>query len=270
MGKITHTLFAVIFFMIVFCAGAQNSEAALNYTKDSLKLELKNAKHDSTRCNLLNYLVELEYDEKIWPKYNEEVKRIAEKNLENLEPNSALGIFFQKRLADAYNNIGYLKNISGSISESIRNYQMAISIQEKIRDKRGLGASYNNLGNTYQSLGKPDSALIYFNKALKATESISDIVGMAYANDNLGNYYLNKGIVNKALEFFFKALKYHEITGDKSGISNVLSNIGIVYDQLGEHKKALEYYLKALKVSESVGDKMQIANSYNNIATSYE
>ncbi len=77
---------------------------------DSLKLELKNAKHDSTKCNVLNYLLELESNEAIWPKYNDEIKRIAENNLKTVESSSSLGIFYQKKLSEVFNNIGYLKN----------------------------------------------------------------------------------------------------------------------------------------------------------------
>ena len=270
MRKRKHISFVVILFLVISFIGAQNSDVSLTRTKDSLKLELKKAKHDSTRCNILNYLVEIEYDESIWPKYNEEVKQIAERNLKSIEPNSALGIFFQKRLAETYNNIGYIQNNKGNINEALKNYKISITIQEKINYKRGLGAAYNNMGNVYQNLGKSDTALIYFLKGLKVLESISDIQGMAYSYDNIGNVYKYRGVINKALEFFFKALKLQEKAGDKAGIANVLSNIGIVYYQQEEYKKALEFYLKALKASESIGDKLSIANAYNNIGTVYE
>lgn len=263
-------MFVVILSLAISFIRAQNSDMSLIHTKDSLKLELKKAKHDSTRCNLLNYLVEIEYDESIWPKYNEEVKQIAERNLKTIEPNSVLGIFFQKRLGETYNNIGFLQVHKGNLNEALKNYKISIDIHKKIQYKRGLGASYNNIGNIYQNMGKSDTALIYFFDGLKAVESISDVQGMAYSYDNIGNVYLNKGIVSKALEFFFKALKLQETTGDEFGLANVYSNIGIVYDNQGEHKKALEYYLKSFKISESINDKLSIANALNNIGTSYQ
>ena len=249
---------------------AQSSINELKYTKDSLKIELKNAKHDSTKCNVLNYLVEVEADEAIWPKYNDEIKRIAESNLKIVDPNSALGIFYQKRLSEVFNNIGYLKNNLGNINEALINYKLSIDIQEKIKYKRGLGGSYNNIGILYQNIGKIDTALIYFVKGLKVAENVSDIRGMAYLSENIGTVYLNKGLINKALEFFFKALKLQETSGDNSGLANVLNNIGIVYDNQGDDKKALEYYLKALKINESIGNKIGIANSFNNIGVIYQ
>ena len=37
-------------------------------TIDSLKLALKNAKHDTTRCTILSAMIEAEGDDNIWPK----------------------------------------------------------------------------------------------------------------------------------------------------------------------------------------------------------
>ena len=49
---------------------------------DSLKLALKNAKHDTTRCNVLENLVRKLTGEES-DKYNEQLKTIAEKNSVN-------------------------------------------------------------------------------------------------------------------------------------------------------------------------------------------
>ncbi len=70
-----------------------------------LKLALKNAKHDTTRCNILNAMVEAEGDDNVWPKYNEQLKVLSEKNIAaKAEPK----IFYLKHLAATFNNIGYL------------------------------------------------------------------------------------------------------------------------------------------------------------------
>ena len=80
-----------MFFVILYFVGqflyAQNMNNALRKSMDSLKLEVKQAKHDSSKCNALNYLVELESDEAVWSKYNDEIKRIAESNLKTVDSN---------------------------------------------------------------------------------------------------------------------------------------------------------------------------------------
>lgn len=43
---------------------------------DSLKHALKNATHNTPRCNLLNAQIDAERNDEIWPVYNEELKKL--------------------------------------------------------------------------------------------------------------------------------------------------------------------------------------------------
>ncbi len=67
-----------ITFIFLFCCLISVSQ---NKSKDSLLLELKKARHDTTLCNIYDRLIEIEVDDNVWPKYNDERKKIAEKNL---------------------------------------------------------------------------------------------------------------------------------------------------------------------------------------------
>jgi hypothetical protein len=69
-------LFLCIFFIFFFLA---EKSIAQNKTIDSLKLALKNAKNDTTRCNLLSQLAETASDE-AWPAFNDALFILAEKN----------------------------------------------------------------------------------------------------------------------------------------------------------------------------------------------
>ena len=86
--------FILLFFLFPFLLAAQNT--------DSLRLALKSAKHDTTRCAILNALVEAESDDNIWPKYNEQLKALAEKNIAT---KASPKIVYLKHLAAAFNNI---------------------------------------------------------------------------------------------------------------------------------------------------------------------
>lgn len=255
---------------IVIACVLFHSALLFSQDTDSLMLILKNASHDTIKCNVLNALIEAEGDESIWPAYNEELKKIAEQHLKSDDPNSTLGKFYRKQQAAAYNNIGYLKNQKGDITEALRYYRISLNIQEEISDRNGMGASLNNIGNIFQDQGHSDTALVYFFKGMKILEAVSDKRGMAYSYNNIGNVYLNQGIVNKALEFFFKSLKIHESMGDRYGLSYAINNIGIVYNNQEEYKKALEYYQRGLEINESLHSKEGIANSLNNIGVVYQ
>ena len=87
----------VIIFLFPYLFSAQNN------TSDSLKLALKNAKHDTTSCDVLEKMIENEDDFNIWAKYNQQLKTITEKHLSESGP---------------IKNI-YLKHFSASLNKAL-------------------------------------------------------------------------------------------------------------------------------------------------------
>ncbi|MBK7666955.1 MAG: tetratricopeptide repeat protein [Sphingobacteriaceae bacterium] len=229
---------------------------------DSLKLALKNAKHDTTRCNILSILTETASDEE-WPVFNEQLKILAEKNLAN---NNSPKNFYLKHLATAFNNIGYLAKFKGDIIKSLNYLHKGLKIQEEINDKKGKADSYYNIGLMYRDQGDHLKALEYNYKSFRIQEELGDTIRMAYSLNNIGTIYDNQGEADKALKYYLMSLKMMEQIGDKQGIATGINNIGFTYDKKGNIEKALEYYFKALKIREENNDKLGIAISLNNIA----
>src|SRR5436305_748098 len=75
---------------------------------DSLREVIRTAKHDIVKCNALNVLIEVEADDSVWPKYNQELMEICETNIAKLDKSHPDRIIFQKYYANALNNSGYL------------------------------------------------------------------------------------------------------------------------------------------------------------------
>ena len=140
---------------------------------DSLKLALKNAKHDTVRCNILATLAETASDEE-WPAFNEQLKVLAEKNIAgNAQPKN----FYLKHLAAAFNNIGYLAQVKGDIPKALEYWSKSLKIQQEIGDKSGVAVSLNNIGVIYKDQGDIPKALEYYSKSLKIHEEIGDKSG---------------------------------------------------------------------------------------------
>ena len=239
---------------------------AQNRTIDSLKLALKNAKHDTMRCNILSILAETASDEE-WPAFNEQLKQLAEENIINkTKPKN----FYLKHLADAMNNIGYLANQKGEIPKALEYYHKSLKIEEEIGDKEGIASSYNNMGFIYYRQGDIPKALEYHHESLKIREMIGDKEGIANSLNNIGLVYHNQGSIPKALEYYAKSLNILDEIGDKYGMANSLNNIGLVYYYKGDIPKALEYYHKSLKIMEKIGDKHGIAQPLNNLGVLYD
>ena len=256
-------IFILFIFLFPFVLSAQDR------TIDSLKLVFKNAKHDTTRCNILNLMIEAESDDELWPIYNNQLLKLAEKKYKD-KVSKKEARFYLKHVASALNNIGYLANQQGNIDSAIVYYQKSLKIQKEINDKEGMAHSFNNIGGLYSDDGKLSEALVLFLDALKIMEELNNKEGIAHSYNIIGFVYNRQGDITNTLEYYHKSLKIQEEINDQRGMALSLNNIGTIYDDQGETKKALECYQHSLKIRESLNDKKGIANSLNNIGHIYD
>lgn len=181
---------------------------------DSLKLILKNAKHDTTRCNILNAMIEQENDITVWPTYNTELLLIVKRNLA-ISPSSN---YYLKKLGVVLGNLGFLAQQQSNVAKATAFYQKALSIQQAINDKLGMASSLNNIGYSFSLQGDIPNALEYYHSSLKIVEELGDKQGLGFLLNNIGHLYENQGDIEKALEHYNRALKIREEIGYKYGI----------------------------------------------------
>ena len=234
---------------------------------DSLKLALKIAKHDTTRCNILNAMIEAEGDDEIWPKYNEQLKALAEKNLAN---NTTPKNFYLKQLGSTLNNMGYFYQQQDNIPKAIESYLKGLKILQDINDKNIRAAILHNLGSVYDGQGDMQKALEYHHKDFNLREEIGDKSGMAVSLNDMALIYYHQGDIPKSLEYHHRSLKINEELGDKKAVARCLNNVAVIYEAQGDHTNALVYFQKSLKFRKEIGDKRGIANSLNNIGGAYK
>lgn len=234
-------------------------------TIDSLKLALKNAKHDTTRCNVLNQLAELSQDETLI--YTEQLLKLAQKNSSSGSKQEKS--FYLRHYGDALGNMGMIANSEDNVPKAIEYFNKSLKVYEQIDDKEGMAFTLNNLGFMYQNVSDIPKALEYFMKSLKFAEAIDDKAGLSNLLNNIGLLYFYKGDHRTAMEYYEKCLKMQEEIGYKEGICISLNNIAVIYDNRGEIAKALEAYERSLKVSEEIGSKADAANTLSNVADIY-
>jgi tetratricopeptide (TPR) repeat protein len=240
-----------------------------NKTIDSLKLVLKNSKHDTTRCNVLNLLIEASFPKEEWKTYNEEIMSIAEKNYNTSFPNKIIEKTFAKYYADALNNAGYMYKSKSEIPKALEYYNKSLNIRLKINDKKGQAESYNNIGVIFDYQGDVNKTLEYYNKSLKLKEEIGDEKEIATTRNNIGLLYGIQGDITKAIEYFNKNLKMQAKINDLAGMALSYNNIGYVSDLQKDFTKALENYKISLKIYQDIGDKNSISRELNNIGVLY-
>lgn len=256
------------YYLFWYCLFTSLTFISQNSEIDSLKQLFANAKHDTTRCSLLNKMIEVEPEESIWSLYNDQLLRLAIKGAENSENDKVKNVFI-KHQAEAYNNKGILAQQSGDYKKALEYISKSLSLQESIQDKNGISVALMNIGYIHNTLGDIPKAMDYWHRSLKIQEGAGDKKGMAYSLNNMGTVYHHQGDIYKALDYLHRSLKIQEDIDDKKGISNSLNNIAGIYGNLGDQNKALEYYKRSLKIREELKDQRAIATGLNNMGYTY-
>lgn len=154
---------------------------------DSLKIVLKNTTDDSSKCVILSQMIENEWDLNIWPNYNNEIKLITEKHLNNKQPK----IIFLNYYAYTICNIGYYNQEKGNNIIALEYYKKGLEIQKKTNSKESIAASLNNIGYIYRQMGNIKEALNNYHQALKIQIEIKDSINIATSYNNIGYVFEN-------------------------------------------------------------------------------
>jgi tetratricopeptide (TPR) repeat protein len=261
-----------LIFLLLIATTVDSQLTAQDAVIDSLKLEIKNAQHDSVKIKSSISLGEMIYQSEagkainLW-KYS---AKLCETNLldERLD-NERSKNFYLKYQAGALNNIGFIADYHGDTKKALFYYQKSIRILQELGDKDGIGTLSNNIGFIYKNQGDIPKALEFYHFSLKIREEIKDTIAIANSLNNIGFIYDNQGDIEKAFEYYRRSLRYQKAIGDQKGIANSLNNIGGIYKKKNDISKSLFYYLKSLKIRKKIADKKGIAISLNNIGGIY-
>ncbi|MES2516131.1 MAG: tetratricopeptide repeat protein [Bacteroidota bacterium] len=268
----------VTLFFIFFSAMAFSQSNSI----DSLKALLKAATQDSTRCRILNVMVETDQDDTKWPFYNEQLRVISQSYYNT--PKSDLRDHFVYYYALSLSNFGYLSMQKGMTSNAYEYYYKALNIYKEINNKQGVAIVLVNLGYLFRQDGNITKAIEAYHNALKVQIEIKDINGAATSYNNIGFIFDNQGETAKALEYYNKALDSYIQMKDKDGMAISYSNIAYLFKTYGDpscksstkecqtraNKKAINYLNLSVKLREEIKDKYGIASSYNLLGGIYD
>ncbi|TXB65841.1 tetratricopeptide repeat protein [Vicingus serpentipes] len=155
-------------------------------------------------------------------------------------------------IAGALNNLGFINNRKGKVSEALKFYHQSLKIKEEIDDKFGMAATYNNIGVIHNTLDNLDLALKYFSKSVEQLSIIGEKKGIASTYNNMGYIYKVKKKNELSLSYYQKALEIRIEIDDKKGSGYSYNNIGTFYYEQGDIEKAKLNYQKAFKLYQEV------------------
>lgn len=293
-------LFQSYFFFIfsVFISNYSISQETLESLKRNLDAH---PQKDSLRCILLNYYIDAQNDDLIWPAYNEELYQIATEKLKQKLSKSKF-LFFLEMQCIAINNQSYVFLREGKIEEALQSTKEALKKALKYDLDNSTMLLYSALSEYYNNKGDYLTMLFYSKKSLAVAEKLNEgssqatlLSNISYTYGQLGLYkeeafYLTKGIelakkyknyeslgssyislaenlknqgeIDKALFYTYKSL---ELAKKKNYVENVAYGyrfLGMLYFRYDQFDKAKEYLIKSIEISKKIKNKSMIGLSY--------
>ncbi|MEP6951818.1 MAG: tetratricopeptide repeat protein, partial [Ginsengibacter sp.] len=176
----------------------------------------------------------------------------AKENIQFLEkyirPSDSLNI------ADVYSAYGMWYGIQGNYDSSIKLYEKAIALNERLKNTSELPGNYANIAIGYQQLANFSKALEYQQKALNLAEAKKDEQLQAKTLLNMGNTYELIGDTTKAEQSFFKSKDIAVKNGLKIVELYVYTNLATLYISGYKWAKAYDFALKAAALAATAGD----------------
>jgi tetratricopeptide (TPR) repeat protein/serine phosphatase RsbU (regulator of sigma subunit) len=231
------------------------NQDVLGQNTDSLKVLLKNARHDSVKLRLRFEIGEADMLFRVgyWDSLISDSKKAQDKKIE----------------AAALNNLGFIYDSEGDITKALECFELSLGVSRKNNDKKNIANVLNNIGFIYKGQGDATKALEYYQKSLVISKEINEKLSIANTLSNIGLIYHHRGDVLKALDYYQQSLSIQEEINDKDGIASTLNNIGSIYDSQKNYDKALENFNKCLKIHEETKNKGGIAGNLINIGYIY-
>ena len=134
-------------------------------------------------------------------------------------------------------------------------YEKAITIMQKIGNRRVQAVAFLNLGNAFCSLGEYIKAKEYYEKALAISTEIGDRAGEGTWYGNLGNVFHSLGEYVKAKEYYEKALAISTEIGHHETQAVTYRLLASAFSDLREYRRSKSYCDKALAMSLKSGNK---------------
>ncbi len=182
-------------------------------------------------------------------------KKDLQKNLESyLELSRQLK--YEKGEAQVISSLARLAKSSSNQQEAIGKYQQAISIWQRLKNRRGQAQAFYELGTIYPEQSQAEQFCV---KAFMLWQACNDKRGQARALASAGHCQSRIGNMQEASNYYRTAFELAKEFGDESQMISIANGWGYLYENYGEYDKALQQYRNALNLS-------QITQNVKNVA----
>lgn len=250
------------YLLFILCASFGSAQRDIS---DSLKSLLRTPLHDTMRCQILGNIIEHEYNEKIWPLYNDTLFELASRNIKPATT-SKLKDTYTLYYAYSISNKGFLMLEYGNITKALEYYYEVLNIYERLGAKNSLASTLNDIAYIHKNQGEIDKSMELVKKALKLQEETGNTKGIAETLNNIGNLYQTKKDTKTALDYFNRSMELNKKINDSYGLAISLTNISSINDYIGSKEEGIQYLKQALALRETLGDKEGISSILSTLA----
>ena len=233
----------------------------------NITLNAQDIKNDTLKCYNLNLKIEEENDHVVWIKYNNELKNICLKNIQN--PKKPFKKTFLKFYSIALLNEGAFYNYTDQYKKAIVFYKHSFTIAKNIQFYEQCASNLQNIGTAFDYLGKSDSSFVYFTKALDYANLSKNKSNIAYVLTDLGHVNNLRGNTTAAVENNLKALKIFEEIQDIEGKERTYLALGRIFENQKEFERAISYYNRGLKIATANNIEIRQCIYLNSLANAY-
>ncbi|RYF91266.1 MAG: tetratricopeptide repeat protein [Chitinophagaceae bacterium] len=249
----TKTVVCAIALLCFFFGNAQNSDL------DSLLIELKKAKPDTGKVNLLAAISRQ-------VRFTDPQKAI-QYGKQGYDLSKQLG--FDKGTAACYLNVSTAYNYRGAVDTALTYLDTALSYAHKAKDYKRLGLAYLNRGDTYRQMEDFKQALLDCDTALYYADKVNDDDVRARVNQTFGSIYYHQQLYPQSVEYSNKAMELYRKTGNMRMCASVYNNLGLIYKEMKNYGKATQSALESLRITDSLKDLTNLSIFATNIADIY-
>jgi tetratricopeptide (TPR) repeat protein/DNA-binding CsgD family transcriptional regulator len=152
---------------------------------------------------------------------------------------------------------------------ALKQYYEALTLFEKVMDKKGIAKIYNVIGFYYIDKGNYDIAEMYLNKSLKINSENRDTGNIIENKGNMAFLYEQSGQTKKAENIYYELIGELVKRDNKQELPYIYYNLASLYQKRKELMKTLLFLKKAMQIAESTKDSSLLSTLYGNTGEIY-
>jgi len=234
-------MFKRIIILIAFVFLIENTFSQIQGIEliDSLKLQLSNAKEDTSQARILGKLSFLYYrfDTDSGVYYGQKALSLSEK------------LKWTTGIAFSYNYLGTNFAVKGNFPQALDYFNKSLVKYNEADDQQGIAFLNNNLANFYRIHKEYSKAIEYINISISINSGIGNKYELVKNYINIGNIYAEKLEFNESNSYYFEALELSQEIKNEDLASQILINIADNKTFTKEYCDAIEMAIKALDIS---------------------